>query len=366
MTIAAVFWPAFVLGALLVGALSRFAPVLRLVDLPGGHKHHATPVPLVGGLGIGLAVLLVAILPLHGVGVATGERYALLAALLMLCLGVWDDRVALSPRLRLVAQAIAALVLAAGGGLLQDLGALLDGRQVFALGWFAWPMTVFSVVGVMNACNMSDGMDGAAGTLAALAIIGALLLAPAAHPPLLLWMLLGATLGFLLWNLPLRHAARAYLGDAGSLLLGALLAWMLVSMSQGPARAFTPAAALWLYALPLIDTVSVMWRRLSEQRSPFQPDQRHVHHILLRAGLTVRQAWLGLTLMAGIGVMVAVTATRLAWSEPALLAGFLALAFLHHGLMRHADRSGRWLGRHLAARVAVTSHSGLLSTDAQP
>jgi UDP-GlcNAc:undecaprenyl-phosphate GlcNAc-1-phosphate transferase len=274
----------------------------------------------------------------------------------MLLVGLADDRFLLSPRVRLAAQSAAALLMACiGNVLLSDLGALLDGTHLLQLGWAAIPLTVFCVVGVINACNMSDGMDGVAGGMAALALSGASFLAlghaSAAQLPIV-GSALGGVLGFLALNAPLVRSARAYLGDGGSLFLGTLLAWVLVSFSQGTDRAFSPVAALWLYAVPLIDTVSVMWRRMDEGRSPLQPDQRHLHHMMLRTGLSVRRAWMLLMLIATAGVGVAIVATRAAWPEPIMAVVFLVLAFAYHFMMRHADRNGRLLGCTVASDVA--------------
>jgi UDP-GlcNAc:undecaprenyl-phosphate/decaprenyl-phosphate GlcNAc-1-phosphate transferase len=350
-------------SAALAALLAHYAERLRLLDLPGGHKHHVRPVPVVGGIAIATAILMVALWQWCSDTITAADGYVLIAASMMLGLGLWDDRHDLTPRSRFVGQAMAALLMAGfGGALLRNLGALIDGENLLVLGWLAWPMTVFSIVGVMNACNMSDGMDGSAGTLALLAVVGAQWLAlDQGAGSVLLIALASALLGFLVWNAPLWRSARVYLGDGGSLFIGSLLAWMLVSMSQGEHRAFAPAAALWLYALPLIDTVSVMWRRVAEGRSPFQPDQRHIHHVLLRAGFVVRNAWLLILAVAAVGVMVAILATRYSWSEPALAGFFLLVAMGHHVTMRAADRSGRYLGKTLAPNVAAAAVPGITS-----
>jgi UDP-GlcNAc:undecaprenyl-phosphate/decaprenyl-phosphate GlcNAc-1-phosphate transferase len=357
MTQIEVFALACGICAVLTALLARNARFLGLLDLPGGHKHHARPVPVVGGIAIATAISTIALQQWFSHSMTRADSFVLAAALMMLALGLWDDRHDLSPRARFIGQALAALLMAGfGGALLLDVGALVDGEHVVTLGWFAWPMTVFSIVGVMNACNMSDGMDGAAGSLALLAVVAALWLAfDQGTSYVLLIALAAALLGFLFWNAPLWHSARAYLGDGGSLFIGALLAWMLVSLSQGERRVFTPVAALWLYALPLIDTVSVMWRRMAEGRSPFQPDQRHMHHLLLRAGYAVRSAWLLILAVASAGASIAILATRYSWSEPLLAVAFLLVAMGHHLLTRAADRSGRYLGKTLAPNVVAAA-----------
>lgn len=317
--------------------LRRLAAALGLMDHPGGHKQHADPVPAVGGLAIALGLAV----GLCWLGVATIVALAplLIAAMLLLLVGLIDDRRGLSPRLRFAVQALAALAMALFGGVrLDDFGLLLGGSEVVRLGWLSLPLTVFCVVGLINACNMSDGHDGVAASQVALALWAVAVLgggdpAVAALAPLLL----AAVLGFLLWNAPWRSAARAYLGDAGSLLLGGLLAALLVRSSQGAEHAFEPVVALWLYALPLIDTVSVMWRRLAAGRPMFAPDQRHLHHVLARAGLAPRTVWLAITAIALAFAMVGIVAARGHWPAPWLAVGYLTLAMAYHARMRRAD-----------------------------
>ncbi|MGD9583353.1 MAG: MraY family glycosyltransferase [Lysobacterales bacterium] len=320
--------------------LRRFAAALGLLDHPGGHKQHADPVPAVGGIAIALGLLA----GLGWLGVATMAAFGavLAAAAILLLVGLADDRRGLSPRLRFLVQALAAVVMAAGGGiLLHDFGTLLDGHTLLSLGWLAWPLTVFCVVGLINACNMSDGHDGVAGSQVALALLATgVLLAWEGSLGRLAAVLLSAVVGFLFWNAPWRGAARAYLGDAGSLLLGGLLAALLVTSSQGAGRGFEPVVALWLYALPLIDTVSVMWRRHAAGLPMFAPDQRHLHHLLTRLGLGPRAVWLAITAIALVFAVVGVAAARCHWPAPLLAIAFVLLALGYHALMRRIE--ARW------------------------
>jgi len=317
--------------------LRRFAGTLGLLDHPGGHKQHADPVPAVGGIAIALG-LAVGLAWLGGAVVAK-LCGVLVGAAVLLLVGLIDDRRGLSPRLRFVVQALVAVVMGvAAGVLLGDFGTLLDGQTVLTLGWLTWPATVFCVVGLINACNMSDGHDGVAASQVALALLAAGLLGGWGGPagPLAA-VLLAALLGFLFWNAPWRGRARAYLGDAGSLLLGGLLAAVLVYSSQGTGRTFEPVVALWLYALPLIDTVSVMWRRHSAGRPMFAPDQSHLHHVLARRGLGPRAVWLVITAIALAFAVVGVAAAHWHWPAPLLALTFVLLALAYHGLMRRTE-----------------------------
>lgn len=162
---------------------------------------------------------------------------------------------------------------------------------------------------------MIDGIDGLSGSvsLVSLGLIG--VVAYSAHSSWSLFLivaLMGGVAGFLYYNLryPGNGRARVFLGDNGSMLSGFLFAWLLVALSQGDGRvAMTPVTALWLFALPLMDTVGVMVRRIWLGKSPFRPDRQHLHHLLVRAGFRVcdivlvaviLQLGFGLTGIAGL------------------------------------------------------------------
>jgi len=293
----------------LVVALRPAAHRFGLVDAPGHRKIHDSPVPLVGGISIFLGFLAAAML----LGPESTRLHAFLAGGgLLVAVGALDDRVELSHWLRFAAQITAALIMVSWGGLvIGDLGGIL-GADSQPLGRWAIPFTVFGTVGVINAINMIDGVDGLAGAISvvALGILGIAALgsgAPeAAH---LAFGLSCATLAFLYFNmrLPGRAKAAVFLGDAGSMLLGYAITWLLVTLTQQPVVAVNPVTALWLLAVPLIDTVSIMFRRMLKGRSPFAPDKEHLHHILMAGGYSVCQTTLimgALSLtVGGIGIL---------------------------------------------------------------
>lgn len=286
----------------LVLLLRRLAPGLGLLDRPGGRKAHEGAVPLVGGLamffGFAFSILLL------DTGLGTLKGFLAGSALLVL-IGVLDDLKELSSTVRFVVQVIAALFMIHWGDVgLVDLGHLLVPGSLVELGWFAVPLTVFSVVGVINAMNMVDGVDGLAGSLSALAtliLLGLAVIAGKSLDVMILGVLLAAIVGFLLFNLrlPWQPRATVFMGDAGSMFLGFTLAWFLIKFAQGDNRVISPVVALWLLGIPLIDTVTMMLRRILRGRSPFSPDREHFHHILLLAGFSP-----GVTL----GIMVAISA----------------------------------------------------------
>ncbi|TMW74926.1 undecaprenyl/decaprenyl-phosphate alpha-N-acetylglucosaminyl 1-phosphate transferase [Thauera sp. UPWRP] len=322
-------------SAVAIRVAMRAADSLRLVDHPGQHKQHDHSTPFVGGIGLFLAAMssLLVLLWMHP-SLRNEVAAVALAASMMFFTGLADDVWRLGFRVRFVIQSAAALIMAIGAGVaLHDLGGLFFNTST-PLGLFAIPFTVFATVGVINALNMIDGMDGMAGSLAfmSLLVISAVALgAGKVEHGLLSLGLLGGIGGFLYYNL--RHGrqrrARVFMGDNGSMLLGLMLALLLIDLSQGPDAGIQPVAALWLIAVPLMDTVGVMLRRIWMGKSPFTPDRHHLHHLLQSAGFRVDDI---VAIIAGLQLALAaggVLALELGASEGVMFVGFLALFALY-------------------------------------
>lgn len=289
------------LSAAAVLLLARFAPHLGIVDSPGGRKAHANAVPLVGGLAILLALLIVS----WAAGIAASMAWFLVALSTICAVGLWDDVIEIRPRLKFAIQIIACAIMIAGAGIeLYTVGDLLGGRPI-GLSILAVPMTVFAVVGVVNAINMMDGMDGLAGSLTLVAVAWFALVAAQSGldaQAASAILLCGAIAGFLVFNLrlPWQQHARVFLGDAGSLMLGFALGWFAIDLTQGPGRTFPPIAAVWVVMLPLVDCVSLMVRRLRARKSPFDADRGHIHHYLLARGFSPSQT---LAILVSVSVL---------------------------------------------------------------
>lgn len=293
---------AFALAVISVLLLRYPALYLRLVDVPGGRKNHEGEVPLIGGVAMFVALLSAGMLfvPLKSIAVF------LLCAGTLVIVGLVDDRWGLSARAKSSAQGAVALAMIAFGSVeLLDLGDLVFSGPVL-LSFLSVPITAFAAVGVMNAMNMSDGMDGLAGGLALIALSFLALLASfagRADDLQVLGLLIAVVAGFLVFNARvLVQRGRVFLGDAGSLLLGFALAWFTIRLSQGPDRAMAPVTALWLLAIPLLDTVSLLFQRALDGASPFKADRRHLHHLLQDFGFTVNQA---LAMILGLALLLA-------------------------------------------------------------
>jgi UDP-GlcNAc:undecaprenyl-phosphate GlcNAc-1-phosphate transferase len=271
-----------------IPALARAAAGWGLIAHSGSRKKNAGDVPAIGGIAMGTAFL--ATYALTGL-VASPSQLLAVSVLITLAGGMLDDRYELHSLPKFGFQIAAAVVLAANGdALLTHLGALL-GPNLFTLGRWAIPLTVFALVGVMNAINMADGLDGLAGSLTLAACVNFGVAASlAGNAPMLATILIvaGATVGFLYFNLrlPWRAQARVFMGDTGSLLLGLLLGWFAVRLATAGRPALAPITAVWILALPIGDAVTLLVRRTLHGRSPFRADRQHLHHILVALGLS--------------------------------------------------------------------------------
>jgi UDP-GlcNAc:undecaprenyl-phosphate/decaprenyl-phosphate GlcNAc-1-phosphate transferase len=342
----------FLATAGVLALLRHRAGSLGLISHPGGHRCHTQPTPLVGGVGIFAGVAAgVWLLPIDD-----SLRHAVLAAgAILVAVGVWDDIKEVSFTARFVAQALAVSLLAYIADVsLRELGHIFDAGQPMALGRWGIALTIFAAVGVINAVNMSDGLDGLAGGLSLVTVIALLSVAQIsgqlAYAPVL-GVVIAALAAFMLYNVrtPGFGPARLYLGDAGSLLIGFLLAWLLVAMTQGEARALAPVTALWIFALPLFDTVAALLRRPLQGRSPFHSDRTHYHHYLRALGLSVNQ-----TLLASLSAAAALAAVGLygeyrGVAEHIMFYSFLALFAVFFLMMWYLDTN---LEKLVAARAA--------------
>ncbi len=245
------------------------------------------------------------------------------------------------------------MIVVPGGDYLYHVGDLVGLGRV-ELGWFALPFTVFAIVGLINAVNMSDGIDGLAGGLVASAAVWMTVLALMCGFRLMafeLMLLMAVTLGFLFFNLrtPLRSKAAVFMGDAGSMMLGACLAWFAIHLTQYPAYVGEnppPVVLLWVLGLPVLDTVVLMLRRLHQGRSPFSAGRDHMHHIWTHAGFSIAQTTVCLTVVNLLLGAIGVIGWRLGMPEWLLTAGYVGVFLLHRELAKHAWRVSRWLRVH--------------------
>jgi UDP-GlcNAc:undecaprenyl-phosphate GlcNAc-1-phosphate transferase len=259
-----------------------------LFDHPSWRRNQKEAVPCSGGLAIYVAILVAGLVLTATVGAPFAVRplAALsIAGLAMIVLGAVDDRFGLHAEKKLLGQIVVVSLPMASGLLLDRL--YLPGVGEITLGLLSGPVTLFWYLGFINSVNLIDGLDGLAGGIVAL-VLAALWTVVVPHDAVgALWILvsLGAVLGFLRHNL---SSHRIFLGDAGSMLLGLWLAGLTLGLRE---RA---VAAPWIVALamaiPVLDTATTILRRRRRGVSVFRADDEHLHHRLMRLGMTARRA----------------------------------------------------------------------------
>lgn len=275
------FFLSFAIAFLILPKLSRIASRIGLMDHPNRRKVHKNPKPLIGGLGImmGISLSCLLFIPLSNLrGFYTG--------LFMLALvGFLDDFRELNHHLKFVAQIIASIIMVYfSQTVLQSFGDLFSFGPI-NLGIFTIPITIFCTVGVINAINMVDGLDGLAGGISLIAFISFAILAYINHQMDLMLLsiaLSGAVVAFLRYNW---HPSKLFMGDAGSFSLGFSLAFLSIAITQTIDSRVAPVAPLLILAVPIVDTITIMIKRILNGKNPFVADRYHLHHIFPRFGL---------------------------------------------------------------------------------
>jgi UDP-GlcNAc:undecaprenyl-phosphate GlcNAc-1-phosphate transferase len=196
---------------------------------------------------------------------------------------------------------------------------------------------------VVNSVNMIDGLDGLGGSIALIAFAWYAVVAELSGLDIQFRtavIFCGAIAGFLLFNLrfPWQPRARAFLGDAGSLMIGLALGWFAIDLTQGPGRTFPPIAALWVLLLPLADCVSLLARRVRARKSPFLADSHHIHHYLLSRGFTHGQTLGILVALSTLFGAVGFLGWRMEVPEPVLFWPFFFIYFAYYFWIKRAWR----------------------------
>ena len=328
-----------VLTLFVIFCLIPMAKKIGLVDIPGGRKKHLGETPLIGGISI---YLVLGIFAVFTDNFNNDWKWVLGVASILIIVGMIDDLWDIRPLYKFGAQIIAAiLMMLSTGDFIKTIAYLPSGNtiNITELGYF---LTLLAVVGLINAFNMMDGIDGLAATQAILTIIftftSMVILNGKFINDVYLIFLLGALIGFLVANLNLFPTIKVFLGDAGSMMLGFYAAWILISNTQNhSAEGLPPSMALWIVAVPVIDTLSISVRRILLRRSPFHPDRKHIHHICLRLGLSPRQSLIMICILSVISYLIGL-ATYLLFGEIVSIFLFFVMIGLYYKFMKNIWR----------------------------
>ena len=300
----------FVVSYAIVGLLT---PLMRKIALAQGildrpnssHKSHKNPVPYLGGIAIIIGVVIVSYIALIS-NKFTWNNFWLATsvigpALVMGLVGLWDDLKSLNPLPRLIGQSIAGIVVAIILILNDNIGNP-TGITVLDAG-----ITIIWIIGICNSINFFDNLDGGAAGTVAITAISLTYLAITGDQyfiAALSIVVAGSTLGFLIWN---RAPARIYMGDAGALFLGLLIATLTVRFKPSTDNSVTSfAIPVLLLAIPILDTTVAVFSRLRRKVSPFQGGKDHLSHRLVRNGLSRKVAAITLWLLSALYGLFAV------------------------------------------------------------
>lgn len=325
----------------------KVARYIGLVDKPNFRKRHQGLIPLVGGISVFAGICFTFLFADYYI---PHSRLYLGCASVLVLVGALDDRFDISVKIRAAVQAVIAIVMIVVGKLyLSSLGYIF-GSWEMVLGPFGYLLTLFAVWAAINAFNMVDGIDGLLGGLSSVsfAAIGIILWLDG-QTSIAMWCfaMIAATLPYILLNLGvLGRRYKVFMGDAGSTFIGFTVIWILLETTQGQNSPISPVTALWIIAIPLMDMVAIMYRRLRKGMSPFSADRQHIHHLIMRAGFTSRQAFVLITLaaaiLAGIGVVAEYTRILPEWM---MLVLFLLAFFLYGYCIKRAWKVARLIKR---------------------
>ncbi|MGE5519453.1 MAG: glycosyltransferase family 4 protein [Candidatus Dadabacteria bacterium] len=288
---------AFLVTFLAIPAIIKVADEKRLFDMPDGRKLHSRPIASLGGVGIFIGFILGLLLSITN-KLNPEFQYFFAAALLTFFLGVKDDILVLSATKKFIGQVVAAaIIIHLGGVQIDSMHGFLGVHQI-PEGW-SLALTYMTVIVVINAFNLIDGVDGLAASLGILttSIFG--LYFYVAHMPayaILAFAMTGSLCGFLIFNY---NPAKIFMGDSGSLLIGlvnAILVIKFITVADITAGSFpiesSVAIGFSILIVPLLDTLRVFAIRIFKGKSPFSPDRNHIHHLLLDRGLNHRHVTL--------------------------------------------------------------------------
>lgn len=308
-----VFLAAALLAWWLVPRCAILAKRVGAVAQPGGRQTHAETTPLFGGIAI-FVTASAALLYVASTG--NPEVFGVLAGgALVFGVGIWDDLRGAPPRAKVLIQILAAGCLLAAGFRVGSAELLPFGT--FDLGWLSVPLVIAWVLLATNALNLIDGMDGLAGGVA---ILGTLTLALVGTWPVAMLAAAGGIGGFLYFNLP---RARIFMGDAGSLFLGFLLAAAVLAL---PTPRLVPLG-LALFAYPIGDVVLALARRIVRGQPLWRPDRSHIHHKLVALIGHPAPALLLVFLFVAVEILVALAYPGLP-SVVLVLLGWVGIAIL--------------------------------------
>ena len=295
----------FVVSLLLTPFVKKFAIKIGAVDKPNQRKVHKKLMPRLGGLAIFISFMIgcFVLIPSY-----MQPWPIIIGGCIIVAIGILDDMFGLPAKVKFVGQIIAALIPVLSG-IQIDFVATPSG-EIILFGWWAIPLTVLWIVAITNAINLIDGLDGLAAGVSSIALATISILSlTMGNPvtPLLGLLLLGSTLGFLMYNF---YPAKIFMGDTGSLFLGYMISVLSVVGLAKSAAVFSLLIPMIILAVPIMDTTFAIVRRIVQRKPLMAPDKFHLHHCMLRLGFSHKQSVIIIYLLSGLFSLTAILFTR--------------------------------------------------------
>lgn len=275
----------FVFTAVFIPVVKKIAIFVGAMDIPNERKVHKEPMPRLGGLGIyGGFLLGYMLFGQHSVQM----NAILIGSFIILITGIIDDIKPITAKWKFLAQIVGAAVIPLYGGIvLQDISAF---GLYFNFGILAVPVTIIFIVAIVNCINLIDGLDGLAAGISSIyfltvGIIGLLLNNSNGLDVVLTFIMLGSTLGYLFHNFP---PAKIFMGDSGSMFLGYIIA-VIALLGFKNITLTSVVVPMFLLAIPIMDTLFAIIRRIINHKPIGMPDKNHLHHQLLKINQSKRK-----------------------------------------------------------------------------
>ncbi|MDO5569557.1 MAG: MraY family glycosyltransferase [bacterium] len=275
----------FVISLILVPLMKKVAIYINALDIPKDERRmHKDNVPKLGGLGIFLSFLFGYIF----FGKQSIQMNSILiGSFIIIITGLIDDIKPIKARYKLIGQVVAALLIPLYGNMvLTDISAF---GIYINFGIFSIPLTVLFIIGVINCINLSDGLDGLAGGISSIyfitiGIVASLMSNTGGLDVILTFIMLGSTLGFLVYNF---YPAKIFMGDTGSMFLGYIIS-VIALLGYKNITVTSLIIPIFLLAIPILDTAFAIVRRLIKKENIFTPDKQHLHHQIYNMCFSVR------------------------------------------------------------------------------
>jgi len=327
----------FTVTFLAIPVIINVAEMKKLFDVPDARKVHQTAITPLGGIGIFAGFVFGCLLTIK-LTTTFEFQYFIAATMVIFFLGLKDDILIITPVKKFIGQVLTAFLIIYYGRIqIRSMHGFLGINELPEM--FSLILTYFAVIVIINSFNLIDGVDGLAGSLGLMssALFGIYFLnvnMPTYY--ILAFSLSGSLLAFLIFNF---QPAKIFMGDTGSLLIGAVNAILVIKFINTASSAdavfplaSSPAIGFTILMIPLLDTLRVFAIRIFKRRSPFSPDRNHIHHLLLDRGfshraITITLAAINLSMIAFVYFERALGCTVLILSVFAFFFSFIALCY---------------------------------------